>query len=186
MEEYRKPESDGRIVSTLVGICLAFIGGFCICIATQVLGIVNFVKKTEKQGTPICQCKCDKPDYTCVCPMEEQDAGAEEEKPSQPVAVGQRLTVWGWDWIDVVKDPSGKDEEGDSCGIHKGGYLTVLGILEDNELIVRYISAEEDAPGTGCNSGVVGTILYSMLVRTESDAIKQREKSARIHEVLND
>lgn len=183
-KEYNSDGSNSHAVSIAGGIVLAFIAGFCLCIAAQTVGIINFTKNSNKQEAFTCSCLCEKPDYTCTCPVEASNI--EEGEPLPPITIGQHLPVWGWDWIEVVQDPSGREEEGGDCGIDTGGYLTVLGIMEEKQLIVRYISSKKTGFGTECSSGVVGTIYHSLLVRAEKEAIAEKEKSERIKRILDE
>jgi len=77
---------------------------------------------------------------------------------AQEAKKGDTATVPGWAWVeaknpDPVKSGNNDFSYGESCGIHRGGTVTVVGI-EESRLLVRY-SISGIQYGTPCPTGVL-------------------------------
>lgn len=82
---------------------------------------------------------------------------------SVPVTIGSTAIIPKWEWVEVVNTNPVKQffsngtfllKKGETCGVEVGGLITVVKVLEDSNLLVKYTAP--DAPmGTPCPSGVL-------------------------------
>ncbi|MDD5749455.1 MAG: hypothetical protein PHO91_01550 [Patescibacteria group bacterium] len=68
--------------------------------------------------------------------------------------------VPSWDWVDVLNQEvvySGNNEftYGETCGIECGGTVTVIGEVDEGNVLVRYTSPHGQTYGTPCPSGII-------------------------------
>jgi hypothetical protein len=80
------------------------------------------------------------------------------QQMSSTIKKGATATVPGWKWVDVKNSAPlkiGKSSfgYGETCGIQRGGVVTVVGI-EGDRILVRY-SMPGLPSGTACPSGVL-------------------------------